>query len=89
MFAFSRVLLFCLRYSLFLSQPCLLKVEKFSCADGGLFVVQDIDVHAKVPKLHVKVKPDVVKVCKSGELVICITSSRRDSVFYALPMVET
>lgn len=25
-------------------------------------MLKDVDVHAKVPKLHVKVKPDIVKV---------------------------
>lgn len=32
-------------------------------------MLQDIDVHAKVPKLHVKIKPDVVKVCELDEVV--------------------
>ena len=47
-------------------------------SDCELLCLQDIDVHAKVPKLHVKVKPDVVKVRNSGILqqigIVCISN---------------
>jgi hypothetical protein len=44
-------------------------------SDCELLCLQDIDVHAKVPKLHVKLKPDVVKVRnigRSGILQHCL-----------------